>query len=70
METNPKLRMMDLVSLSINMMKSNFTGKNLGLYLNKLLKRLNNEEIAAMLQRLFDFDPFVRQKFLTEILAL
>jgi len=60
MEENPKVRKLDLVALTINMMKSNYIGKNLSQYLSRLIKKLTNEEIALMLQRLFDFDLIAR----------
>lgn len=69
LDTNPKVKNMDLVSLTINMMKSNYIGKNLSNYLAKLIRRLTPEELAIMLQRLFEFDPIARQKFLHEILV-
>jgi hypothetical protein len=68
LETNPRVKNMDLVRLTINMMKSNYIGKNLPNYLNKLIRRLSSEELAVVLQSLFDFDPIARQKFLNEIL--
>ena len=55
--------------LTINMMKSNYIGKTLSSYLSKLIRRLSPEELAIMLQRLFDYDPIARQKFLNEILV-
>lgn len=69
LDTNPRVKNMDLVRLTINMMKSNYIGKTLSSYLSKLIKRLSTEELAVMLQRLFDFDPIARQKFLNEILV-
>ena len=69
LDTNPRVKNMDLVRLTINMMKSNYIGKNLSGYLNKLIRRLSTEELAVMLQRLFDFDPIARHKFLNEILV-
>ena len=53
LETNPKVKNMDLVRLTINMMKSNYIGKNLTGYLTKLLKRLSAEELGVILQQLF-----------------
>ena len=53
LETNPKVKNMDLVRLTINMMKSNYIGKNLTNYLTKLLKRLSAEELGVILQQLF-----------------
>ena len=49
MEENPKVRKLDLVALTINMMKSNYIGRNLSQYLSRLIKKLTNEEIALML---------------------
>lgn len=68
LDNNTRVRNLDLVRLSINMMCSNYIGKNLSHYLAKLIKRLSPEELALMLQRLFDFDPIARQKFMNEIL--
>lgn len=68
LDTNMRVKNMDLVRLTINMMKSNYIGKNLSNYLNKLIRRLSQEELAIMLQRLFEYDPIARQKFLNEIL--
>ena len=69
LETNPRVKNMDLVRLTINMMKSNYIGKNLSVYLAKLLKRLSVEELGVILQRLFEFDPQARRKLLDEILV-
>ena len=69
LDTNLRVKNMDLVRLTINMMKSNYIGKNLSNYLNKLIRRLSQEELAIMLQRLFEYDPTARQKFLNEILV-
>ena len=49
LETNVRVKNMDLVRLTINMMKSNYIGKNLSSYLNKLIRRLSQEELAIML---------------------
>lgn len=68
LETNPRVKNMDLVRLTINMMKSNYIGKNLSNYLNKLIRRLSSEELAVVLQSLFEFDPIARQKLLNELL--
>lgn len=51
---------LDLVRLTINMMKSNYIGKNLSQFLKNLIKRLSQEELAVMIQRLFEFDPVAR----------
>jgi hypothetical protein len=69
LDNNTRVRNLDLVRLTINMMKSNYIGKNLSHYLAKLLRRLSPEELALMLQRLFDFDPIARQKFMQELLV-
>ena len=60
LDTNLRVKNMDLVRLTINMMKSNYIGKNLSNYLNKLIRRLSQEELAIMLQRLFEYDPIAR----------
>jgi len=64
-----RVKTMDLVRLTINMMKSNYIGKTLSNYLSKLIRRLSSDELAIMLQRLFEYDPTARQKFLNEILV-
>lgn len=69
LDTNMRVKNMDLVRLTINMMKSNYSGKSLSSYLAKLLRRLSQEELAVMLQRLFEYDPVARQKFLQEVLV-
>jgi hypothetical protein len=68
LDTNPRVKNMDLVRLTVNMMKSNYSGKSLSSYLAKLIRRLTTEELATMLQRLFEYDPIARQKFLNELL--
>jgi len=55
-----RVKNLDLVRLTINMMKSNYIGKNLSGYLSKLIRRLSTEELAFMLQRLFEYDPIAR----------
>jgi hypothetical protein len=60
LDTNMRVKNMDLVRLTINMMKSNYIGKNLSNFLNKLIRRLSQEELAIMLQRLFEYDPIAR----------
>lgn len=69
LDTNPRVENMDLVRLTINMMRSNYSGKSLSSYLAKLIRRLSTEELAVMLQRLFEYDPTARQKFLHEVLV-
>jgi dsRNA-specific ribonuclease len=68
LETNPRVQNIDLVRLTINMMKSNYVGKNLSHYLAKLIKRLSQEELGVILYRLFEFSPLARTKLLTELL--
>ena len=68
LDTNVKVQNMDLVRLTINMMKSNYSGKSLSSYLAKLIRRLSTDELAVMLQQLFEYDPTARQKFLQELL--
>jgi len=58
----------DLVRVTINLMKSNYMSDNLGAYLRKLMRRVSTTELALMLQRMFEYEPVPREKFLQEIL--
>jgi hypothetical protein len=49
------------------MMKSSYVNDNLNIYLNKLIRRITPEELALMLQRLFEYEPIPKQKFLKEL---
>jgi hypothetical protein len=69
LDTNTRVKNMDLVRLTVNMMKSNYIGKTLSNYLAKLIRRLSTEELSIMLQKLFEYDPIARHKFLNEILV-
>jgi hypothetical protein len=50
------------------MMKSSYNNENLAQYLNLLLKRLNLEELALILQRIFEYEPVPRMILLKELL--
>ena len=41
LENNVKVQNIDLVRVTINMMKSSYSNNNIGSYLNKLFKRIN-----------------------------
>lgn len=68
MDNNSEVENIDLVRVTINMMKSSYSNDNLSFYLKKLLKRVSTTELALMLQRIFEYEPIPRQKFLQEIL--
>jgi hypothetical protein len=58
----------DLVIVTINMMKSSYNNENLAQYLNILLKRLTLEQLALILQRIFEYEPVPRMILLRELL--
>ena len=41
--------MLDMVRLTINMLKTNYIHENLGSYLFKLIRRISREELAMIL---------------------
>ena len=45
----------DIVRLTINMLKTNYISSNLALFVRKLMQRCSKLEIAMLLQRLFDY---------------
>ena len=63
------VQMIDLVRLTINMMKTNYISPNLNGFLRKLLRRINRFELALLLQPLFQYQPVPRKVLMTEILA-
>lgn len=67
LDRNPRVRNIDLVNLTVTMMKTNYTGKTLSNYLAKLIKRSSPDEVLILLKSLFEYDPVARQKFLIEI---
>jgi hypothetical protein len=67
LDRNPRVRNIDLVDLTVTMMKTNYTGNTLSNYLSKLIKRSSPDEILILLGSLFEYDPVARQKFLIEI---
>lgn len=52
---NPDVLMIDLVRLTVNMLKTNYIGSNLHGFLRKLIRRTNKIEIALLLQPLFEY---------------
>ena len=57
LESNNNVQKIDLVRLTINMMKSSYSSDNLTQYLSLLIKKITKEELALMLQRLFEYEP-------------
>lgn len=59
--------MIDLVRLTVNMLKTNYISHNLSGFLKKLIRRTNKIEIALLLQPLFEYQPVPRKVLLTEL---
>jgi len=57
-----------LVIVTINMMKSSYNNENLSQYLNLLLRRLTLEQLALILQRVFEYEPVPRIILLRELM--
>ena len=55
LESNNNVQIVDIVRLTINMLKTNYISKNLSFFLKKLLQRCSKIEIAMLLQRIFDY---------------
>lgn len=64
---NNEVQMIDLVRLTINMLKTNYISQNLNGFIRKLIRRTNKIEIALLLQPLFDYQPVPRKVLLTEL---
>ena len=58
----------DIVRLTINMLKTNYISSNLALFIRKLMARCSRLEIAMLLQRLFEYQPVPRKTLLQELL--
>jgi hypothetical protein len=52
---NNVVQMIDLVRLTINMLKTNYISNNLTGFIRKLIRRTNKIEIALLLQPLFEY---------------
>jgi hypothetical protein len=65
---NEKVQMFDLVRLTIGMLRTNYIANNLGTYLKKLFRLTNKEELACLLQRLFEYQPVPRREVLNNLL--
>lgn len=68
LENNSAVQTVDLVRLTINMLKTNYIASNLGQFIHKIMQRTSRIEIAMMLQRLHEYQPVPRKTFLQEIL--
>jgi hypothetical protein len=64
---NNVVQMIDLVRLTINMLKTNYISANLSGFIKKLFRRTNKIEIALLLQPLFEYQPVPRKVLLTEL---
>ncbi len=64
---NSSVQMIDLVRLTINMLKTNYISNNLSGFLRRLIRRTNRVEIALLLQPLFEYQPVPRKVLLNEI---
>jgi hypothetical protein len=65
---NENVRMFDLVRLTISMLRTNYMANNLSAFLQRLFKYSNKEELALLLQRMFEYKPVPRAKVLKELL--
>ena len=68
MASNSSVESIDIVRLTINMLKTNYIANNLGQYIRKLMQRCSKIEIAMLLQRLFEYQPVPRKTLLLEVL--
>ena len=68
LESSNLVENIDLVIVTINMMKSSYNNENLAQYLNLLLRRLSPEQLALILQRIFEYEPVPRMILLRELL--
>jgi hypothetical protein len=55
LENNSNVLTIDLVRLTINMLKTNYIASNLGQFIHKIMQRTSRIEIALMLQRLHEY---------------
>lgn len=55
LENNSNVQTIDLVRLTINMLKTNYIASNLGQFIHKILQRTSRIELAMMLQRLHEY---------------
>ena len=68
LESNSLVENLDLVIVTVNMMKSSYNNPNLAQYLNLLLKRISLEQLALILQRIFEYEPIPRMILMKELL--
>ena len=57
----------DIVRLTINMMKTNYISGNLAQFIRKLLPRCTRVELAMIMQKLFEYQPVPRKTLLNQI---
>ena len=55
LDTNTEVETIDIVRLTINMLRTNYISSNLSLFIRKLMQRCSRLEIAMLLQRLFEY---------------
>lgn len=60
--------MIDLVRLTVNMLKTNYISPSLSGFLRKLMHRTSKIEIALLLQPMFEYQPVPRKVLITELL--
>ena len=65
---NSQVQLIDLVRLTVNMLKTNYISNTLSGFLRRLIRRTNRVEIALLLQPLFEYQPVPRKVLLNEIL--
>lgn len=65
---NSSVKLIDLVRLTVNMLKTNYISNNLSGFLRRLIRRTSRVEIALLLQPLFEYQPVPRKVLLNEIL--
>lgn len=52
---NTEVKMLDLVRLTVNMLRTNYISSNLAGYMRKMLRRIDKIELALLLQPLFEY---------------
>ena len=69
LENNTEVQMIDLVRLTVNMLKTNYISPSLGVFLKKLIRRTSKIEIALLLQPLFEYQPVPRKVLMNELFS-
>ena len=55
LENNSTVSMVDLVRLTINMLRTNYISSNLGGFLRRILRRTSKNETAMILLKMFEY---------------